>query len=97
MSDTEATWLVVMIIPMLSNWIKSTVTFDFMNLRSLLMLNICSLAHKMTIFELSWLIGMIICFLEGPLVVMLSLGQGLWLMPWAILWISIILLGASLV
>jgi len=74
MSDTEATWLVIMMIPMLSNWIKSAVTFDFVDLRSLLILNICSLAHEMTIFELSWLIGMITCFLEGPLVVMLSLG-----------------------
>ena len=75
MSNTEATWLVIMMIPMLSNRIKSAVTFDFVDLRSLSMLNICSLAHEMTIFELSWLIGMITCFLEGPLVVMLSLGQ----------------------
>ena len=48
MSNTEATWLVIIIIPMLSNWIKSAVTFDFIDLRSLLMLNICSLAHEMT-------------------------------------------------
>ena len=39
---------------------------------------------------------MITCFLEGPLVVILSLGQALWLMPWAILWISIIFFGANL-
>ena len=75
---------------------KSAVTFDFVDLRSLLMLKMCLSAHEVTIFELSWLIGMITCFLEGPLVVMLSLGQALWLIPWAILWILIILLGANL-
>jgi len=78
MSDTEATWLVVMMIPMPSDQMKFAVTFDFVDLRSLLMLKICSSAHEMTIFELFWLIGMITCFLEGLLVVMLSLGQALW-------------------
>ena len=96
MSDAKATWLVVMMIPMLSDQMKSAVTFNFVNLRSLLILKICLSVHEMTIFELSWLIGMITCFLKGPLVVMLSLGWALWLMPWAILWISIILLEASL-
>ena len=95
-SNAKATWLVVMIIPMLSDWMKSTVTFDFVNLRSLLILKICLLAHEMTIFELSWLIGIITYFLEGPLVVILSLGQALWLIPWAILWISIIFFGTNL-
>ena len=45
------------------------------------MLKMCSSAHEMTIFELSWLIGIMTCFLEGPLVVILSLGHDLWLMP----------------
>ena len=36
------------------------------------------------------------CFLEGPLVVILSLGHDLWLMPWAILWILMIFFGDSL-
>ena len=70
-----------MIIPLLSDWIKSAVTLDFIVLRSLLMLKMCSSAHEMTIFELSWLIGIMTCFLEGPLVVILSLGHDLWLMP----------------
>ena len=74
MSDAEATWLVVMMMPMPTNWMKSAVTFDFVDLRSLFMLKMCLLAHKVIIFKLSWLIGMITCFLEGPLVVMLSLG-----------------------
>ena len=60
------------------------------------MLKMCSSAHEMTIFELSWLIGMMTCFLEGPLVVILSLGHDLWLMPWVILWISMIFFGNSL-
>ena len=53
MFDAEATWLVVMMIPMPSDRMKSAVTFDFVNLRSLLMLKICLSAHEMTIFELS--------------------------------------------
>ena len=96
MSDAEATWLVVITIPMPSNQMKSAVTFDFIDLRSLLILKICSSAHEMTIFELSWLIDMITCFLEGPLVVTLSLEQALLLMPWVILWISIIFFGTNL-
>jgi len=35
MSDAEVTWLVVMMIPILSDQIKSAVTFDFVDLRSL--------------------------------------------------------------
>jgi len=53
MSDTEATWLVVMMIPMPSDQIKSAITFNFVDLRSLLMLKIYLSAHEMTIFELS--------------------------------------------
>ena len=71
----------VMIIPMPSDWMKSAVILDFVDLRSLLMLKMHSLAHEMTIFELSWLIGIMTCFLEDPLVVILSLGHDLWLMP----------------
>jgi len=77
MSNTKATWLVVIMMPVLSNWMKSTVIFNFVNLRSLLILKICLSAHEMTMFGLSWLIGIITCFLEGPLVVIWSLGQAL--------------------
>ena len=66
MSDAKATWLVVMMMPVPSNRMKSAVTFDFVDLRSLLMLKMCSSAHEVIIFELFWLIGMITCFLEGP-------------------------------
>ena len=71
----------VIIISMPSDWMKSAVTFNFIDLKSLLMLKICLSAHEVTIFELSQLIGMITCFLEGPLVVILSLGHDLQLMP----------------
>ena len=38
------------------------------------MFNICLLACEMVVSELFVLIDMIICFLEGPLVVMLNFG-----------------------
>ena len=70
-------WLVVTTMPLLSIWIKSAVTLDLMDLRSLLMLKMCSFAHLEMMSMLSWLMGIMTYFLEGPLVVMLILGLGL--------------------
>jgi len=74
-SDDEAIWLVVTIMPLLSEQRKLAVTSDLIDLRSLLMLKICSLAHVIIMLELSWLMGMMICFLEGPLVIIFSFGR----------------------
>jgi len=52
------------------------VILDLMNLRSLLMLNTYLSVFLAMILVLSWLIETIICFLEGPLVVILILGCG---------------------
>jgi len=72
MSDNEAIWLVVTMMPLLSEQRKLAVTLDLMDLRGLLILKIYSSAHVIMILELSWLMGMMICFLEGPLVVIFS-------------------------
>ena len=53
MSDDEVIWLVVTIMPLLSEQRKSAVILDLLDLRSLLMLKICSLAHVIIILELS--------------------------------------------
>ena len=53
MSDDEAIWLVVTIMPLLSERRKSAVTLDLLDLRSLLMLKICSSAHVIIMLELS--------------------------------------------
>ena len=79
MSDDEAIWLVVTMMPLLSERRKSAVTLDLMDLKSLLILKIYSSAHVIMMFELSWLMGMMICFLEGPLVVIFSFRHDFWL------------------
>jgi len=53
MSDDEAIWLVVTIMPLLSERRKLAVTLDLLDLRSLLMLKICSSAHVIIMLELS--------------------------------------------
>jgi len=53
MSDDEAIWLVVTIMPLLSERRKLAVTLDLLDLRSLLMLKICSSAHVIMMLELS--------------------------------------------
>jgi len=85
-----------MTIPLSSDWMKSAVTLDLEVLRRLLMLKICLLACEKTMFELSWLISMMICFLEEPLVVMLSLGCEFRLLSCAMLWILMIFFEDSL-
>jgi len=78
-TDDKAIWLVVTIMPLLSEQRKSVVTSDLMDLRSLLILKICLSAHVIMMLELSWLMGMMICFLEGPLVVIFSFRHDFWL------------------
>ena len=51
---------------------------------------------NMNLFALSILIGTIICFLEGPLVIILILGLGLFALPNIVLLISLIFLFESL-
>ena len=53
MSDDEVIWLVVTIMPLLSEQRKSAVILDLLDLRSLLMLKICSSAHVIMMLELS--------------------------------------------
>ena len=53
MLDNEAIWLVVTMMPLLSEQRKSAVTLDLMDLRSLLMLKICLSAHVIMMLELS--------------------------------------------
>ena len=79
MSDNEAIWLVVTMMPLLSEQRKLAVTLDLIDLRGLLILKIYSSAHVIMILELSWLMGMMICFLEGPLVVIFSFRHDFWL------------------
>ena len=52
-TDDKAIWLVVTIMPLLSERRKLAVTLDLLDLRSLLMLKICSSAHVIMMLELS--------------------------------------------
>ena len=71
--------------------IKSTETSDFILLRSLLMLATFAFDCTITLSMLFIPIGKIICFLERPFIVMLSLGLPFWLDLLMTLWISEIL------
>ena len=68
-SDVVATWFVVMIIFLLSDQMKLIKISDFISLRSLFMLELA-----ITLFILLVLIGIMIHFLEGSFIVILSLG-----------------------
>jgi len=74
MSDMAATLLVVITNSLLSFYKKSAIMSDLMSFKALLMLAICLLNIAMILFKLLELIGMMICFLEELLVVILSLG-----------------------
>ena len=68
-SDWRDTLLVTIVIPKGSEWMKSTRTLDFVFLRVLLILVICNEEFFMKLEMLSLPMGMMICFLEEPLVV----------------------------
>jgi len=68
-SDCIATLLVTTIIPKGSDWIKSTRTLDFVFLSNLFMWATCKKLFFMNFKLFLLLIGMMICFLDGPLVV----------------------------
>ena len=68
-SDCVAILLVTTIIPKRSNQIKSTRTLDFTFLSNLFMLATCKELFFMNFELFSLLIGIITCFLDGPLVV----------------------------
>jgi len=95
-SEITTTWLVVIIIPLLSDLIKSTTTSNLMPLRNLLMLMTWTFDQAITLSALLELIGMIICLHKKPLVIMLSSGFPLLSKLLMILWISKILLEESL-
>ena len=84
-------FLVVIIISLLSKWMKLAETLDFMSFKSLLMLNIYIFAWDTVVLELILLIGMITYFLEGSLVIILSFSLFFTLLLYMILLISIIL------
>ena len=67
--DEDATLLVTTIMPDCSDWIKSTNTSDFTFFKALLMLETYNKLFFMNLALLSPFIGMMTCFLDGPLVV----------------------------
>ena len=73
-SDPEETLLVVIIIPLLSTQMKSAIVLDLIVFRARLILAMCELEFLMNSFAISLFIGMITCFLERSLVVMLVFG-----------------------
>jgi len=73
-SDIVATLLVITTISLMLDQIKSTETSDLIPLRSLLILATCTFNYIITLSILFVPIRMMTCFLEGPFVVMLSLG-----------------------
>jgi len=76
-SEVVATLLVVMSNPLLLDQIKSTKISDFTSFKSLLILETWVFAFAIIFSALFDSIGMIICFLKGFLVVILSLGLSL--------------------
>ena len=87
-SDIVAILLVMIMIPLILDQIKSTETFDLIPLRSLLILTIYAFDYTITLPTLFVSIEMITCFLKRPFVVMLSLGLSFWLDLLMMLWIS---------
>ena len=85
-SDWDTTKFEIMVIPKLSGQMKSTMTFNLMFFKALLMLVICSLANAKMLLTLTLLISTIICFLDGPFMVMFKWGFTLFRLL-MILWI----------
>ena len=81
---------VAVVTPLLLEQIKLTETLDFIPFKSLLIFNIYLLSYVIIVLELFVFIGTIICFLERPLVIMLSFGLSFNPLL-VILWILIIL------
>ena len=73
-SDMLAGLFVVMMTPSFVRWMKSAMMSDLMFFRYLLMLVMLELAELMINLVFDLAMGIIICFLNGPLVVMLILG-----------------------
>ena len=90
-SDIIAILLVMTMIPLILDQIKSTETSDLIPLKSLLILTICIFDCTITLSTLFVLIEMMTCFLKRPFVVILSLGLSFWLDLLMMLWISEIL------
>lgn len=91
-SEKATALLVVIIISLLSEQIKLAETSNFISFRSLLMFDIWTLACNTIASKLFALIEMIICFLEGLLVVMLIFSLSFIPLLLVILWILIIFL-----
>ena len=96
MSKPNVTLFVVIIIPLLLEWIKSVQISDLIPFSEQLIFDIYILDYAMNFSMLFELIGIIICFLDSSLVVMFTLGLLLWFELKIILWISETLLGESL-
>ena len=82
--------------PLLLEHIKSAEMLDLMVFKSLLMLEMCTLACNITILMFSLLISIINCFLDSLLIVMLILGLLFFPSLFTIFCISMILSGDSL-
>ena len=78
MSKVNATLLVVIIIPLLLEQIKSTQISDLISFNNQFMFVICTLDCAMTLSALFVLMEIIICFLDRSLVVMLNLSLLFW-------------------
>jgi len=85
-SDCNATLLIITIIPIWSDWMKSTKTSDFTFFNNLFILAIWRELFFMNLVVFLLLIRMIICFLDSPLVIIwiCSLALGL---PLTMFWI----------
>ena len=73
-SEVNVTLLVVIMRLLLLAQMKSAITSDLISLSALFMLAICLLESTMNLSELLGLIKTRICFLDGLLVIILSLG-----------------------
>jgi len=73
-SDIIAILLVMTMVPLILDQIKSTETSDLIPLKSLLILTICIFDCTITLSTLFVLVEMMTCFLKRPFVVILSLG-----------------------
>jgi len=88
-SDCNATLLVITVIPIWSDQMKSTKTSNFTFLNDLLMLVTWRELFFVNFVIFLLLIGMITCFLDGPLVVIWICGLALGL-PLTMFWIWLI-------
>jgi len=88
-SNYNATLLVTTVITIWSDWMKFTKTSDFTFLNDLLILAIWRELFFINFVIFLLLIGMIICFLDSPLVIIWIHGLVLWL-PLTMFWIWLI-------